>query len=91
MSTILAIGSWHGLGVSLQVSSLPWLLLHTAFSAHPPQTGFSTIIPYFYVIYFGALLVHREMRDEYNCRMKYGADWEKYCKRVPWRIIPYVY
>ncbi|XP_062393209.1 delta(14)-sterol reductase TM7SF2 [Sardina pilchardus] len=53
--------------------------------------GFSHIAPYFYVIYFSILLIHREDRDERQCRAKYGLAWDTYCKRVPYRIIPYVY
>ena len=54
--------------------------------------GFSSVVPYFYVVYFGALLVHRERRDDAHCRAKYGEeDWEAYCVQVPWRIVPYVY
>jgi len=53
--------------------------------------GFSSVIPYFYVIYFAGLLIHREMRDELGCRLKYGKDWDKYCKIAKYRIIPYVY
>ena len=53
--------------------------------------AFDSIIPYFYVIYFAALLWHRERRDEEACRAKYGADWEAYCALVKWRIIPFVY
>jgi protein-S-isoprenylcysteine O-methyltransferase Ste14 len=53
--------------------------------------GFSSIVPYFYSIYFASLLIHRERRDEAACRLKYGADWDKYCSLVPWRIVPYVY
>uniref|UniRef100_A0A8C3YG80 Delta(14)-sterol reductase LBR n=1 Tax=Catagonus wagneri TaxID=51154 RepID=A0A8C3YG80_9CETA len=53
--------------------------------------GFSHILPYFYVIYFTVLLVHREARDEHHCRKKYGLAWEKYCQRVPYRIFPHVY
>jgi len=49
------------------------------------------IIPYFYVAYFGVLLVHRDMRDDTACRIKYGADWGKYCKIVPYRIVPFLY
>lgn len=54
-------------------------------------TGFSTPIPYFYVVYFAVLLIHRERRDDEKCAKKYGKDWEKYKKMVPYRIIPYVY
>lgn len=53
--------------------------------------GFNHILPYFYVIYFTILLVHRQLRDEDNCRKKYGADWNKYCNIVKWRLIPGLY
>ncbi|NXJ60329.1 LBR protein, partial [Rostratula benghalensis] len=53
--------------------------------------GFNHILPYFYVIYFICLLVHREARDEHHCKQKYGLAWERYCQRVPYRIVPYVY
>lgn len=49
------------------------------------------IVPYFYAIYFAILLVHRELRDEEACRKKYQGDYDKYCKIVPYRIIPYIY
>lgn len=54
-------------------------------------TGFSTPLTYFYVIYFAILLLHRETRDEKKCSKKYGEDWEKYKRQVPWRIIPFIY
>ncbi|XP_053315584.1 delta(14)-sterol reductase LBR isoform X2 [Spea bombifrons] len=53
--------------------------------------GFTHILPYFYGIFLTGLLIHREIRDETLCRMKYGPDWDKYCERVPYRIIPYIY
>lgn len=53
--------------------------------------GFGAVVPYYYPIYFTILLVHRERRDHELCRKKYGADWERYCERVPWRILPGVY
>ncbi|KAL8185518.1 UNVERIFIED_CONTAM: hypothetical protein K2H54_054256, partial [Gekko kuhli] len=53
--------------------------------------GFNHILPYFYVIYFIGLLIHREARDERQCKKKYGLAWEKYCQRVPYRIFPYIY
>lgn len=54
-------------------------------------TGFSHLLPYFYIVYFTCLLVHRERRDNAFCHHKYGADWEEYQRRVPWRIVPHVY
>lgn len=53
--------------------------------------GFSHLLPYFYVIYFTVLLIHREARDEKQCKLKYGASWDSYCKQVPYRIFPYIY
>lgn len=53
--------------------------------------GFSSPLPYFYPIYFAVLLIHRELRDEEKCHKKYGKDWDRYCEKVRWRIIPYVY
>ncbi len=52
---------------------------------------FGSPLPYFYVIFFLVLLLHRERRDHSACLGKYGADWEEYCRRVRWRMIPYVY
>ena len=49
------------------------------------------VFTYFYMLYFAILLVHRESRDEEKCKRKYGRDWERYCEKVPYRIIPYVY
>ena len=52
---------------------------------------FASVLPYFYPIYFAALLVHRERRDHAICESKYGEDWATYCERVPYRIVPGVY
>jgi delta14-sterol reductase len=53
--------------------------------------GWGMGLTYFFMVYFAVLLIHREMRDEEKCRAKYGEDWERYCEKVPWKIIPYVY
>jgi delta14-sterol reductase len=53
--------------------------------------GWGMLFTYFFMVYFGVLLVHRERRDEAKCKRKYGKDWESYCELVPYRIIPYVY
>eukprot|EP01116_Phalansterium_solitarium_P014701 TRINITY_DN32498_c0_g1_i1.p1 TRINITY_DN32498_c0_g1~~TRINITY_DN32498_c0_g1_i1.p1 ORF type:complete len:479 (+),score=188.73 TRINITY_DN32498_c0_g1_i1:123-1559(+) len=51
-------------------------------------TGFGSGIPYFYVSFFTTVLVHRVTRDMERCAKKYGADWERYCKEVPYIFIP---
>ncbi|EME49191.1 sterol reductase-like protein [Dothistroma septosporum NZE10] len=53
--------------------------------------GAAIPITYFFMLYFAILLIHREMRDDQKCRRKYGKDWEKYCEKVPYRIVPGIY
>ena len=53
--------------------------------------GWGLAITYFYVVYFGILLVHREMRDEEKCERKYGDDWKRYKEIVRWRMFPGIY
>ena len=53
--------------------------------------GFGHVLPYFYIIYMTILLVHRVYRDDIRCRQKYGKYWEEYCRRVPYKILPYVF
>lgn len=53
--------------------------------------GWGMVFTYFYILYFGVLLIHRDGRDDEKCSRKYGEDWEKYKKIVRWRIIPYIY
>jgi Delta14-sterol reductase len=38
-------------------------------------TGFDTPLTYFYVVYFGVLLVHRQRRDDEKCENKYASPW----------------
>ncbi|EMD40017.1 hypothetical protein CERSUDRAFT_81323 [Gelatoporia subvermispora B] len=82
----LLISGWWGL--SRHPNYLGDLIMAFAWSL---PTGFETPITYFYVAYFAVLLAHRQMRDDENCEKKYGKDWHKYTKLVPYRIIPYVY
>lgn len=43
---------------------------------------------YFYVIFLTILLLDRARRDEERCSQRCGADWELYCQKVPYKIIP---
>lgn len=55
-------------------------------------SGTAGLMPYFHPIYFGALLMHRQLRDEQQMVEKYGKeDWEKFCNAVPYRLFTYVY
>lgn len=50
-----------------------------------------TLIPYFHVPYFAALLINRNDRDEAKCAAKYGKTWDEYKEKVPYKFIPYIY
>ncbi|KAI8582192.1 hypothetical protein K450DRAFT_229485 [Umbelopsis ramanniana AG] len=54
-------------------------------------TGFGSFLPYFYVCFFLVVLTHRVSRDMERCAKKYGKDWDRYCERVPYIFIPYVF
>ncbi|CEH17785.1 Sterol reductase/lamin B receptor [Ceraceosorus bombacis] len=82
---LLTSGWW---GRSRHPNYMGDLIMSLAWSL---PTAFNTPIPYMYPVYFLVLLVHRQRRDDAACKEKYGADWDKYCKIVPWRIFPYIY
>jgi delta14-sterol reductase len=44
-----------------------------------------------YPLYYVVLLFPRQMADDKLCGAKYGALWNEYKKKVPYRIIPFVY
>jgi len=52
--------------------------------------GMATV-PFLYFFWIVGLLVHRTLRDEAKCSAKYGEGWDKYCKAVPYRLIPGVF
>ncbi|XP_063933284.1 delta(14)-sterol reductase TM7SF2-like [Zophobas morio] len=53
--------------------------------------GFDHAVPYFYILYFALLLLHRERRDDAKCLEKYKDDWIKYRTLVKYRIVPFIY
>ena len=84
--TLLLTSGWWGIARHFNyfgdlLMALAWCL----------PTGFEHPLPYFYILYFTILLVHREWRDNAMCLEKYGRDWEAYCRKVPWRIVPGIY
>lgn len=84
--TKLLTSGWWGLARKINytgdwIMGLSWCLF----------TGFGSLVPYFYSIYFGILLVHRAGRDDHACAAKYGADWAIYKRKVPSLFVPGVY
>jgi protein-S-isoprenylcysteine O-methyltransferase Ste14 len=47
--------------------------------------------PWLYPLYYVALLVPRQLDDDKRCAAKYGPLWDEYKKRVPRRIVPFIY
>jgi delta14-sterol reductase len=47
--------------------------------------------PWLYPLYYVGLLLPRQADDDRRCAKKYGALWAEYCKRVPYRIVPWLY
>ncbi|XP_034756350.1 delta(14)-sterol reductase LBR [Etheostoma cragini] len=82
----LLVSGWWGL--VRHPNYLGDLLMALAWSL---PCGFSHLLPWYYMIYFIVLLVHRDSRDMTQCRRKYGSAWDEYCRTVRYRIIPCVY
>jgi len=82
---LLTSGWW---GIARHLNYFGDLLMGLAWCL---PTGFAHPITYFYIVYFLILLIHRERRDHRMCLQRYGPDWEAYCQRVPWRIVPGLY
>src|SRR5712691_6412590 len=79
---LLASGWW---GLARHFHYLPELVGAVCWTA---PALFDDALPYFYPLFLTILLVHRAWRDDERCAAKYGADWEAYRARVPYRIIP---
>lgn len=50
--------------------------------------GFSSLLPYFYVLFFTCMILHRQNRDEVRCSTKYGNYWKIYKSKVPNVFLP---
>jgi 7-dehydrocholesterol reductase len=84
-SLLLASGWW---GLARHFHYVPELALAFAWTV---PAGFTHLAPWVYWLFLSVLLFDRATRDDRRCRTKYGAYWDDYCERVPYKIIPYVY
>lgn len=84
--TKLMVSGWWGWARKINYTG-DWLMA----LAWCGLCGPTHVLPYFYAIYFGILLVHRAARDDHLCSLKYGADWQKYKKEVKWLFLPGIY
>lgn len=84
--SILINGFW---GMSRHINYLGEILMAVAIVL---CVGYPGILrPWLYPLYYVALLFPRQAADDKLCAAKYGALWDEYRKRVPYRIIPYIY
>lgn len=47
--------------------------------------------PVLTVIFSVVFLIHRAIRDNARCKLKYGSAWDRYCNKVKYVLIPKVY
>jgi delta14-sterol reductase len=83
---VLTGGFW---GLSRHINYLGEILMASALAlvlGYPSSPG-----PWLYPLYYVLLLVPRQVADDRRCAERYGALWDEYCRRVPYRIVPYVY
>jgi delta14-sterol reductase len=84
--TLLVNGFW---GLSRHINYLGEILMATGIVlavGHP-----MLIWPWLYPLYYVVLLFPRQIDDDKRCAEKYGPLWTEYLKRVPRRIIPFIY
>ncbi len=84
--SLLVNGFW---GLSRHVNYLGEILMASGMVL---CTGYPGIIwPWLYPLYYVFLLITRQRDDDERCALKYGELWQTYKKKVPRRIIPFIY
>ncbi|XP_071445360.1 delta(14)-sterol reductase TM7SF2 [Hetaerina americana] len=53
--------------------------------------GFHSLLPFAAPLFTMLALMYRAHRDGTRCHQRYNAAWDRYCARVPYRVIPGVY
>lgn len=86
-ATSLLVSGWWG--VARHVHYVFEIL--AAFLWCLPGTLPTDIYPAMYGIFLTILLLHRLFRDDERCKEKYGNAWDKYCRQVPYKLIPLVF
>ena len=83
---VLVSGFW---GLSRHINYLGELLMASGITL---ALGYPlSWLPWLYPLYYVVLLFPRQHFDDVRCAAKYGPLWDEYEKKVPYKIIPYVY
>eukprot|EP01038_Epipyxis_sp_PR26KG_P007497 gene7497-10214_t len=81
-SSLLLVSGWWGLARHFHY--VPEIAAAFFWSA----PAVSHFLPYFYPVYLTLLLADRAWRDDKRCGDKYKEDWNRYCQKVPFKIVP---
>ncbi len=85
-NALLVNGFW---GLTRHINYLGEILMATGLVL---STGYPQLIwPWLYPLYYVLLLFPRQADDDKRCALKYGTLWMAYKKKVPRKIIPYIY
>ena len=85
-NSLLVNGFW---GISRHVNYLGEILMGTGIIL---CSGYPALFwPWLYPLYYVVLLFTRQIDDDKRCILKYGDLWNVYKKKVPYRIIPFIY
>ncbi|MFT7803543.1 delta(14)-sterol reductase-like isoform X2 [Arapaima gigas] len=57
----------------------------------PFCSGYTSLLPYMPAIQCTNLLRLRAAEIEKACSKRHGEAWQEYCRRVPYKLVPYVY
>ncbi|MBI5506967.1 MAG: DUF1295 domain-containing protein [Deltaproteobacteria bacterium] len=83
---VLAGGFW---GLSRHINYLGEILMAVGLTL---SLGYPlALAPWLYPLYYVALLLPRQADDDRRCAARYGELWQEYRRRVPYRIVPYLY
>jgi len=85
-NTLLVNGFW---GLSRHINYLGEIMMAVGIVLCVGRP--SLVWPWLYPLYYVALLLPRQFADNKRCVLKYGKLWEMYARKVPYRIIPYIY
>jgi delta14-sterol reductase len=83
---LLVNGFW---GLSRHINYLGEVLMATGIVLSTGYPGLAW--PWLYPLYYVLLLSFRQADDNRRCLIKYGSLWSAYEKKVPWKIIPFMY
>ncbi len=84
--SLLVNGYW---GASRHINYLGEILQGIAVTLAPGYFGIWAV--WLYPAYYIALFLTRQADDDKVCREKYGELWDRYTRKVKYRIIPFLY